>query len=59
MPIQLCTMRMDFRYARGEQHMIYYMTAFLLWANQAPNFWWAGFVFILIIDVMVRVYKGD
>jgi len=50
---------MDFRYARGEQHMIYYMTAFLLWANQAPNFWWAGFVFILIIDVMVRVYKDD
>jgi hypothetical protein len=32
--------------------MIYFMTAFFLWHNQAPTFWWFGFVSILMLEVM-------
>jgi hypothetical protein len=39
--------------------MIYFMTSFILWANQAPTFWWAGFVFFLILEVMWFFREND
>jgi hypothetical protein len=37
--------------------MLYFMTAFLLWANQAPNLWWIWFIIVLVLEVSWRVHN--
>jgi hypothetical protein len=39
--------------------MIYYMTAFLLWANQAPIIWWIGFIIVLVLDLLWKVEENS
>ena len=33
--------------------MIYFMTAFFLWFNTAPEFWWAGFITVCLVEMFI------
>ena len=37
--------------------MIYFMTSFFLWFNNAPQIWWAGFATACIAEMFIEFVK--